>query len=69
VIRTLDRDKVKFVVWDVAFEQMEQMVFLSGFPPADQQIIEPYLESHYDVIKVADGKRIMQRKAHIDEHQ
>ena len=69
VIRTLDRDKVKFVVWDVAFEQMEQMVFLSGFPPADQQIIEPYLESHYDVIKVADGKRIMQRKAHINEHQ
>jgi len=68
VVRTLDRRRVKYVVWDVRFQEAENSVFLSGLPPMDQQIIEPYLQSHYDVMSVIDGKRIMRRKVVIDEH-
>ena len=68
VIRVLDRDEVKFVVWDVGFQQIESTVFVSAFPPRDQQILEPYLESHYDLIRVIDGKRMMKRKSLVDPH-
>lgn len=69
VIHILDRNRVKFVIWDTDFQQVEAQVFLTGAIPRDRQIIEPYLESHYDVVTVVDGKRIMRRKVAVDEHK
>jgi len=66
-IHLLERKKVKYVVWDIGFEQDAAKVFITGRIPLEQQVMEAYLESHYDVMTVLDGKRIMHRKAGIDE--
>lgn len=69
VVHNLDHDNVKYVVWDVRFQQVEARVFPSAVPPLGQRIIEPYLESHYEEIALVDGKRIMRRKGTVDEHR
>ena len=68
VVQVLDSKKIKYVIWDVGFQHAEANVFLTGVISREQQIVEPYLESHYDIVTVIDGKRIMRRKAAIDEH-
>lgn len=67
VLSILERNRVEYVVWDIEFQQIEGMVFLGPKPSTDQQIIEPYLLSHYQLIRLVDGKRIMRRRADIDE--
>jgi hypothetical protein len=67
VVRILEQHKVRYVVWDVNFEKLTAAVFPgSQHPPPGGLIIEPYLESHYDIVQVIDGTRIMKRKS--DEH-
>ena len=66
-IRLLDQKKVQDVVWDIGFERDVAKVFITGRVPLEQQLMETYLESHYDVITVIDGKRLMHRKARVDE--
>jgi 4-amino-4-deoxy-L-arabinose transferase-like glycosyltransferase len=63
VVRILEERKVKYVFWDTNLEQ----VMPDAFPSANDSsaagfIIEPYLESHYRVVQVANGTRIMERK-------
>lgn len=68
VIRVLEAERVEYVIWDVEFEHMQAKIFLSSLPPVREQIMEAYLESHYDTVALIDGKRIMRRKAGTDEH-
>jgi hypothetical protein len=63
VVRILEQHKVKYVVWDVGFSAVDQDVFPSSRPPDGRYIVEPYLESHYNVEQEFGGYRIMRRKA------
>ena len=65
VIQTLERHKVKYVVWDTKFQAS---AFPDVFPssvrkPPDGFLIESYLESHYNLVESFDGVRIMERKS------
>jgi len=62
VVRILDERKVKYVFWDTNLEQVLADIFpAAAHPPPGGFIIEPYLESHYKVIQVVDGTRILER--------
>jgi hypothetical protein len=64
VIRVLDQRRVRYVVWDTNFEAK---TVAAAFPalarmPPRKFIIEPYLESHYKLVKEEDGIRLLERK-------
>ena len=64
VVRILEQRKVRYVMWDVNFARLTGAIFPgSQHPPPGGYIIEPYLESHYKVVQVVDGTRIMERKS------
>jgi hypothetical protein len=62
-VQILNQHKVKYVVWDDNFAKATIDVFPGStqMPPGGL-IMEPYLESHYNLVQVVDGIRIMQRK-------
>lgn len=61
VIRVLDERKVRYVLWDTSFELTAAPYFSSEmYHPAGGFLMEPYLESHYKVVKDIDGARIME---------
>jgi hypothetical protein len=64
VVRVLEQRRVRYVVWDTGFyERVLKLFFPSAEPPRpDQLIIEPYLESHYQVVWAGNGTRLMERK-------
>ena len=64
VVRILDQHKVRYVLWDQNIEEVRAAVFPGStrLPPGGF-IIEPYLESHYKLVQVVDGVRIMERKS------
>jgi len=67
VIRVLDQHKVPYVVWDMNFEKKAAPYFSASiYHPPGGLLMEPYLESHYRVVKDGDGVLIMERKA--DDH-
>ena len=62
VVRILEQRKVKYFVWDSDFFKNA----VDAFPgdttiPPGGLIIEPYLESHYRLVQIVGGVRIMQR--------
>jgi hypothetical protein len=64
VIRVLDQRRVRYVVWDTNFEAK---TVAAAFPASARMrprefIIEPYLESHYKVVKEEEGVRLLERK-------
>src|SRR6185437_11658179 len=62
VVRILEQHKVKYVLWDSNFAQATVDVFPgSTQPPPGGFIVEPYLESHYTLVQVVGGIRIMER--------
>jgi 4-amino-4-deoxy-L-arabinose transferase-like glycosyltransferase len=64
VVRILEQRKVKYVLWDSNFAQATVDVFPgSTQPPPGGFIVEPYLESHYKLIQVVGGIRIMVRNS------
>ena len=64
VASILEQHKVKYVLWDKNLEQVTSAVFpASTHLPPGGLIIEPYLESHYKLVQVLDGFRIMERKS------
>jgi hypothetical protein len=69
VVQILEQRKVKYVVWDVGFAQIEENVFPSSRPPSGGFIVEPYLESHYRTVQVFDGYRVMERNADSDANE
>ena len=64
VVHALDQRKVKFVVWDTTFQAKAVAVIFPGYRPVppDSMIIEPYLESHYKLVKADGGIRLLERK-------
>jgi Dolichyl-phosphate-mannose-protein mannosyltransferase len=63
-VNSLEKDQTKYVVWDPSFEAKyarELPTMKSG--ETSGLIMEPYLESHYKLMKEIDGYRIMERKA------
>ncbi len=63
-IRVLDRQQVRYVVWNTNFAKKSGFYFSASFNrPAGGLLMEPYLESHYRLAKEIDGFRIMERKA------
>ena len=67
-IRVLDQHNVKYVVWDTNVETKGAPYFSAAmYRPAGGLLMEPYLESHYTLVKDFDGVRIMERKgdAHV----
>ena len=64
VVNVLDRRRVRYVIWDTKFSKNATKFFPSSKPMrSDELIIEPYLESHYNVVKDEGDVRIMERKA------
>ncbi len=62
-IRTLDQRKVRYVVWDTKFEAEAAHLFTAvSFQPAGGFIMEPYLASHYRVVRDLGGMQILERK-------
>jgi Dolichyl-phosphate-mannose-protein mannosyltransferase len=64
VIRVLDQRRVRYVLWDTDFEMR---VAAAKLPASVRMlpgefIIEPYLESHYRLVKEEDGVRLLERK-------
>ena len=66
VIRVLDQRRVKYVLWDTTFETkvVPAMFPASARVTPSALIIEPYLESHYKLLKEEDGVRLLERKGH-----
>ena len=64
VIRVLDQRRVRYVVWDTNFETevVPAMFPASARMPPGALIVEPYLESHYKLVKEEDGVRLLERK-------
>jgi hypothetical protein len=64
VIGVLEERKVKYVLWDTSFQAKAASTIYSAtmYRPAGGLLLEPYLESHYKVVKDFDGALIMERK-------
>jgi hypothetical protein len=64
VIGVLDERKVKYVLWDTSFQAKAASTIYSArmYHPASGLLLEPYLESHYKVVKDFDGVRILERR-------
>lgn len=67
VIEDLSRQKVKYVVWDTNFESKQVGILFPSVPriPPKDYILEPYLESHYNVVRTYNGVEILERKAEV----
>lgn len=62
-IQTLEQHKVRYVVWNTSFEKDARKLFSAkSFEPPGGLLMEPYLESHYRVVKQLGGMAIMERK-------
>jgi hypothetical protein len=68
VVQILDRQRVKYVVWDSEFMGRDLKMFFPSAKPMrpGELIIEPYLESHYKTVWRNGGTLLMERKS--DEH-
>lgn len=65
VIQVLEQHKVRYVLWDTNFQTKKVAALFPAsvrIQPRDL-IMEPYLDSHYKLVKVEDGVRIMERKS------
>ena len=64
VTRTLDQHRVQYVVWDtLEADRMHRFSPELHWPRPGEQVMEPYLESHYNVVWEQDGVRIMERRS------
>jgi 4-amino-4-deoxy-L-arabinose transferase-like glycosyltransferase len=64
VIGVLGQRRVRYVLWDTTFEtkMVPAMFSASAHVAPSALIIEPYLASHYTVLKEEDGVRLLERK-------
>jgi hypothetical protein len=64
VVQILEQRKVRYVIWDTNLENVIADIFPAANPPPGGFIIEPYLESHYRLVQVVNGTRVLERKEH-----
>jgi hypothetical protein len=65
VIAILDQRQVRYVVWDTTLiPRFARDGLMPGTLPSspDQYIMEPYLQSHYTIVKDEKGVLVMERK-------
>jgi len=64
VVSSLERTKVKYVLWDTMVDGQNLKQWFPGYqqPPQEKLVIEPYLNEHYDLIDIKNGFRVLQRK-------
>jgi len=64
VISDLERKKVKLVLWDTLVEGKNLKTWFPRYkhPPEEHLLLEHYLQTHYDMIGVENGFRIMRRR-------
>jgi len=64
VISDLERNKVKLVLWDTQVGGKNLKTWFPQYkhPPEEHLILEHYFQTHYDVIGVKNGFRIMRRR-------
>jgi hypothetical protein len=61
-VARLEAKQVRFVLWDPGVDHLLHIVLPTyKTAPVNEQIIEPYLESHYHQLESASGFRIMER--------
>ena len=65
VIATLERRKIKYVVWDTTFITGIGSTAFPGMRPTNpsQYIFEPYLQCHYRAVQKDHGEWVMVRKS------
>jgi hypothetical protein len=65
VIEDLERHRVKVVLWDTAVAGTNLVRWFPGYvdPPADQQLLEHYLRTHYRLVAVENNFRVLERTA------
>ncbi len=62
VVRTLEQRRPKYVIWNTTYDRDAARVFPAAVRiRPDQLIVEPYLKSHYKLVKEEDRIRIMER--------
>jgi hypothetical protein len=63
VVAVIDQRRVRYVIWDKAFETKAEKNF-PGMRPKNPNdlIVEPYLETHYRLVEDENGIQIMERK-------
>ena len=64
VIESLDRKKVKYVLWDTIINGHNLKTWFPQYehPTEEMLILEKYLVNHYDQLDIRNGFRIMKRK-------
>jgi hypothetical protein len=63
VISILERKKIRYIVWESTFLANADDNFPGMMPKSSKDLImEPYLESHYNLVEDDHGIRIMERK-------
>jgi hypothetical protein len=61
-VSILDREQVKYVIWDTAQLSRMDYNFPGSLPKSTTElIVEPYLESHYKLVNDDHGIRILER--------
>jgi hypothetical protein len=65
VVRVLEQRRVRYVLWDTNFANANTLTLLRMRP--SEFIIEPYLESHYKLVKEEDKMRLLERKDRVDQ--
>jgi len=67
-VQAIEAKRVRYVLWSTpeSLEGLSRSFPAYHPPPHDQQIIEPYLESHYRQIGVENEFRILERNEHVE---
>jgi hypothetical protein len=62
-VRILEREKIKYVVWDTKFFDRTLKIIFPSAKRIDQseEIVEPYLRSHYKVVWEDAGLELLER--------
>jgi hypothetical protein len=68
-ITALERKKVKYVFWDTIANGVNLKAWFPAYqqPPAESLLLEKYLRSHYEIIGLESGYRIMRRREDLKE--
>lgn len=69
--KDLEDQKVRYVLWDAITSGAHLKTIFPAYqePAREQQIMEPYLESHYRQIGFASGFRILERKSEAESQR
>ncbi len=62
VVAALEKDQVRYVLWDAEGSDLRRLFPSYDPPPAESLILEPYLTAHYRMVGVQNGVRLLERR-------